>query len=153
MLQSLNEVCKWQQCLQLTVTKNYVLRVGEPLGGKSMGTQVRAQIRSWSCCYRWVISFSNANNIAVVCRSWWRAGVMQVFRVTENNACVLTQVIISLVRKTVIGLLPMCDWKWWAFYLLMYFSNQQCVVGAYKSWGCEKIPVRSEYVPVAVVPI
>lgn len=33
----------------------------------------------------------------------------------------------------------------------MYFNRQQCVVGAYKS--CEKVPVKSEYVPVVVTPI
>lgn len=89
----------------------YILRVGEPPGGKSMGTQMHAQIWSWSCCYRWVICFSNANNITEVCRSWKRAGAMRVFCVTEKNACTLTWVIILQVRKTVIGLLPMCDWE------------------------------------------
>lgn len=94
----------------------YMLRVGEPPGGKSMGAQVHAWIQSWSCCYRWVICFSNANNIALACRSSWkRAGAMQIFCVTKNNACILTQVIILQVRKTVIGLLPVCDWEWWAF--------------------------------------
>lgn len=133
----------------------YMLRAGEPPGGKSMGTQVCAQIQSWSCRHRWVICFSNANNIAVVCRSSWkRAGVMQVFLWnSENNACVLTQVIILQVRKTVISLLLMYDWEWRDFCLFMYFSRQQCVAGVYKSWGCKKIPFQSEYVPVAVTPI
>lgn len=35
----------------------------------------------------------------------------------------------------------------------MYFSNQMRVVGTCKSRGCEKIPAKSEYVPVAVAPV
>lgn len=35
----------------------------------------------------------------------------------------------------------------------MYFSRQCYVVGAYKSWGFGKVPVKLEDVPVAVNPM
>lgn len=61
--------------------------------------------------------------------------------------------IIFQVEKKTTCLLPMCDWEWPAFYLLTYFSRQWYVVGVYESWGCGKVPVKSEDVSVALNPI
>lgn len=88
-LQSLNEVCQWQRCLQLTVVKKplalYMLRVGEPPGGKGKAWVIKchAQIQANELEHFWNTFLSRGE---LAC---WEVGVFQQLSAAQLSAAQL----------------------------------------------------------------